>query len=130
MASRSGGEHGLANSIIKNKTSEKIPQNINRQSSEICQTWGINSLTGSLTNFRGELKVEGPTLCFITRGEPEVLLLGDSGGALPAGNMEGNELLAAAFVAEEFPGTFKGTPAFASFSNEVTYSQGTRNVLK
>nr|CAN83734.1 hypothetical protein VITISV_024044 [Vitis vinifera] len=34
--------------------------------------------------------------------------------------MEGNEFLVATFFVKEFPGTFKGTSAFASFSNEVT----------
>lgn len=81
-------------------------------------TWGINSLTGSLTTFSGEPKFEGPGLCFIIRGEPDVLL-GESGGALPAGNKDGNGLVDEACGLEEFPGTFKG-PAFASFSNVVT----------
>ena len=52
------------------------------------------------------------------RGEPDVLL-GERGGAVPAGNMEGKELLAA-FGLERVPGTFKGAPDFASFSNDVT----------
>ena len=55
------------------------------------------------------------------RGEPDELL-GDRGGAVPAGNMEGKELLAA-FGLEQFPGTFKGTPDLASLSNDVTYAQ-------
>lgn len=54
------------------------------------------------------------------RGEPDVLL-GERGGAVPAGNMEGKELLAA-FGLEQFPGTFKGAPDFASLSNDVTYT--------
>lgn len=52
------------------------------------------------------------------RGEPDVLL-GERGGAVPAGNMEGKELLAA-FGLEQFPGTFKGAPDFVSFSKDVT----------
>lgn len=46
------------------------------------------------------------------------MLLGESGGALPAGNKDGNEFVAA-FELEEFADTFKG-PAFASLSNDVT----------
>jgi len=52
------------------------------------------------------------------RGEPDVLL-GERGGAVPAGNMEGKELLEA-FGLEQFPGTVKGAPDFASLSNDVT----------
>lgn len=89
---------------------------------DFCQTWGINSLIGSLTTFRGEPKLEGPALCFIIRGEPDVLL-GESGGALPAGNIEGKELLVEACGLEEFPGTFKGPPAFASVSNDATWNK-------
>lgn len=76
-------------------------------------------MTGSLTTFKGEPKLEGPTLCFVIRGEPEELL-GESGGALPAGNMEGNEFVAVAPALEEFPEAFKGAPAFASFTNDDT----------
>lgn len=54
------------------------------------------------------------------RGEPDVLL-GERGGAVPAGNMEGKGLLAA-FGLEQFPGTFKGAPDLASFNNDVTYT--------
>lgn len=85
------------------------------------QTCGINSLTGSLISFKGEPKLDGPALCFITRGEPDVLL-GDKGGALPAGNIDGNELIALACGLDEFPGTFKGPPALASLSNVVTFN--------
>lgn len=59
----------------------------------------MTSLIGSLlTTSKGDPKDEGPAPAprFITRGDPEVLL-GESGGALPAGNMEANALLAAAF---------------------------------
>ena len=59
------------------------------------------------------------------RGEPDVLL-GDRGGALPAGNIEGKELLEVACGLEEFPGTFNGPPALASLSNVVTYTQKRR----
>lgn len=55
------------------------------------------------------------------RGEPDELL-GDSGGALPAGNMEGKALPAVACGLEELPWTVKGPPAFASASNCVTCS--------
>lgn len=54
------------------------------------------------------------------RGEPDELL-GERGGAVPAGNMEGKELLAA-FGLEQLPGTFRGTPDLASLSNDVTYT--------
>lgn len=40
---------------------------------------------------------------------------------MPAGNMEGKELLAA-FGLEQLPGTFKGAPDLASLSNDVTYT--------
>jgi hypothetical protein len=53
------------------------------------------------------------------RGEPDELL-GESGGAVPAGNMEG-KVLVAAFGLEQLPGTFKGAPDLASLSNDVTY---------
>lgn len=80
----------------------------------------MTSLIGSLTNFSGEPKDEGPTPPrFMTRGDPE-LLLGESGGALPAGNIEGNALVAVAFPLLELPGVFKGTPAFASLINDLT----------
>lgn len=46
------------------------------------------------------------------------MLLGESGGALPAGK-EGNELVEEACGLVEFPVTFKG-PAFASLINNVT----------
>jgi hypothetical protein len=54
------------------------------------------------------------------RGEPDELL-GERGGAVPAGNMEGKELVAA-FGLEQLPGTFKGAPDLASLSNDVTYT--------
>lgn len=54
------------------------------------------------------------------RGEPDELL-GERGGAVPAGNIEGKELLEA-FGLEQ-PGTFNGTPDFTSFSNEVAYTK-------
>ena len=79
-------------------------------------------MTGSLTNFSGEPKGEGPAaelLRFIKRGDPDVLL-GERGGTLPAGNMEGSELLAAAIAVPELPATFKGEPAFASSINDLT----------
>lgn len=82
------------------------------------KTWGIDSLTGSLSTFNGEPKLEG-ALCFIVRGEPQ--LLGESGGALPAGNMDGNELLVPGPEPDALPGTFKGAPATASWSNDATY---------
>lgn len=56
------------------------------------------------------------------RGEPDVLL-GDRGGALPAGNMEGKELPEIACGLDEFPGTFKGPPALASLISDVTCIQ-------
>ena len=63
----------------------------------------MTSRTGSLTNFKGEPNVEGPSPPrFTTRGDPE-LLLGESGGALPAGNIEGNGPLVAAFPPLEPP---------------------------
>lgn len=72
-----------------------------------------------MTNLRGEPKTEGPDLCFRVRGEPDELL-GESGGVLPAGNMEGNELLVAAFGLDNDPETFKGPPALALLSKDFT----------
>ena len=77
------------------------------------------SRTGSLTNLRGELREEGLVLCFDTRGEPDELL-GESGGALPAGNMEGSEVLPAAFTLKEFPRALKEAPVFASSTRDFT----------
>jgi hypothetical protein len=48
------------------------------------------------------------------------VLLGESGGALPAGNIEGNELLEAAFVPPEDPATFRVAPDFASSIKDFT----------
>lgn len=76
-------------------------------------------MTGSLTTFKGELKLERPTLGLTMRGEP-VVLLGERGGAVPAGNIEGRELLAALGL-EHAPGTFKGAPDLASLSRVDTY---------
>jgi hypothetical protein len=87
----------------------------------VWNTWGITSLTGSLTNFNGEPKDDGPAPDprLITRGEPEVLL-GESGGALPAGNIDGRELLEAAFVLVELPATLSTAPVFASSIKDFT----------
>lgn len=81
----------------------------------------MTSLGRSLTTFRGDPKDEGPKLLprFTKRGDPEVLL-GDSGGAPPAGNMEGNGLLPEAFVLLELPEAFNGAPVFASSTNDLT----------
>lgn len=75
--------------------------------------------TGSLANFSGEPNEEGLVLCFMVRGEPDELR-GESGGVLPAGNKEGIELLARAFVIVEFSRALKGAPAFTSASNDLT----------
>lgn len=83
----------------------------------------MTSFTGSLTTFSGEPKEEGPIPArFMIRGEP-VLLLGESGGAPPAGNNEGSGLLGEAFVLLEFPATLKATPAFASSSKDFICMQ-------
>lgn len=87
----------------------------------IIRTWGISSFTGSFTNFSGELRADGPTLCFMNRGEPDKLL-GESGGVLPAGNIEGKELLVTACVLDDVPETFKGPPPFTLLSNDFTYN--------
>lgn len=83
------------------------------------QTWGITSFTGSLRTFSGEPNTEGPALCFTIRGDPDELL-GESGGVLPAENMEGMEFDEAAFGLEHVPETFKGTPALALLSKDFT----------
>lgn len=53
----------------------------------------MTSFSGSVTNFNGDPSDDGPTPKprFIKRGDPEVLL-GERGGALPVGNMEGLRL--------------------------------------
>lgn len=80
----------------------------------------MTSLTGCLTNLRGEPKEDGPTpRRFVMRGEPDELL-GESGGALPAGNMEGNELFEPAVELQELPDTLSGEPALASSSKDFT----------
>lgn len=77
------------------------------------------SRTGSVINLRGERREEGLVLCFDMRGEPDELL-GESGGALPAGNMEGNALLPGVFTFKEFPWALKEAPAFASSIRDLT----------
>lgn len=63
-----------------------------------------------VVGFSEEPKLERPALCLVIRGEPQ--LLGESGGAaLPAGNIDGIELLAAEL---EPVATFKVDPANAS----------------
>lgn len=81
----------------------------------------MSSFTGSLTNFRGEPNADGPALCFIILGEPDELL-GESGGVLPAGNIEGNELPDALFVLEDIPPAFIGPPPLALLSKDFTCS--------
>lgn len=82
-------------------------------------TCGISSLTGSFTNFKGDPNIEGPALGLVVRGEPDELL-GESGGVLPAGNIDGKELLVATFVLEEAPVALKGPPALALLSKFFT----------
>jgi hypothetical protein len=48
------------------------------------------------------------------------VLLGESGGALPAGNIDGRELLEAAFVLVELPATLSTAPVFASSIKDFT----------
>lgn len=82
----------------------------------------MTSLIGSLTNFNGDPRDDGPATepRLKKRGDPE-LLLGDRGGALPAGNIEGNALLVARFVPPEMLGTLNGSPSFASSIKDLTY---------
>lgn len=100
-----------------------MPQKKKRRHSELVMqhfhTCGISSLTGSFTNFKGDPNIEGPALGLVVRGEPDELL-GESGGVLPAGNIDGKELLVATFVLEEVPVTFKGPPALALLSKFLT----------
>lgn len=81
-------------------------------------TWGTSSFTGSFTIFNGE-KADGPSLCFIILGDPAELL-GESGGVLQAGNIEGSELTAATFRVDEVPGEPRGPPPLALFSRDFT----------
>lgn len=53
----------------------------------------------------------------MSRGEPDELL-GESGGVLPAGNIEGNVLLAPAFVPADVPETFRGPVPLALLSKD------------
>lgn len=57
----------------------------------------MTSRTGSVTNFSGDRSEEGLVLCFDMRGEADELL-GESGGVLAAGNIEGKTLLPATFA--------------------------------
>ena len=79
------------------------------------------SLNSLPENFRGEHKEGGLVLFFIERGEPEALL-GESGGTLAAGFMEGNGLLPTALEVKEFPGVLLHVPAFASSIKDFTCS--------
>lgn len=77
------------------------------------------SLTGSLTNFSGEPREEGLVFGFEKRGEPEELR-GESGGVLPAGNMEGSELIPVEFALKEFPWGLIEMPDDASSMRDLT----------
>lgn len=80
----------------------------------------MTSFTFSLSILSGEPKGEGPLLPaprFITRGDPHGLL-GERGGALPAGNIDGAELTDAAFP--DIPETLRDIPALASSIKERT----------
>ena len=79
----------------------------------------MTSRTGSLTTFNGEPKDDGPVLCFAVRGDPD-MLRGESGGVLPAGNIDGNALLDETFVLLEFARAFNGVPFFASLIKDLT----------
>lgn len=81
----------------------------------------MTSPTGSVTNFSGEPSEEGLVLCLERRGEEDALL-GEMGGALPAGNREGNGLFPVAFALEQFTEALKEAPAFASSIKDFTYS--------
>jgi len=48
------------------------------------------------------------------------VLLGESGGALPAGNIDGRGPLEAAFVLAELPATLSTAPVFASSIKDFT----------
>lgn len=86
-------------------------------------TWGITSLTDSLINFSGEPKFDGVVLVlFIERGDPDVLL-GERGGALPTGNIEGKELNMVAFEPLELPEIFREIPLLASSIKVFTYKR-------
>lgn len=78
-------------------------------------------MAGSLSTFNGEPSTDGPALCFVIRGEPDDELLGESGGALPAGNMEGIGLPEEAFGLETDPDMFNGTPALTLLNKDFTY---------
>jgi hypothetical protein len=82
----------------------------------------MTSHSDSLTNFNGERKDEGLVFCLDVRGEPDELL-GEIGGALPAGNMEGNELTPPTLTLAEIPGMLMGLPAFASSIKVFTCTQ-------
>lgn len=80
----------------------------------------MSSRRGSLTNFNGEPREEGLFLNLAKRGDPAELL-GESGGALPAGNKEADdELPAIGLDAEEEEEFGKDVPALASSINDFT----------
>lgn len=55
------------------------------------------------------------------------MLLGESGGVLPAGNIDGNEEAElSALPLPELPGTWRGMPALASSSSDKTCTSNIR----
>ena len=89
----------------------------------------MTSCIGSLANFKEEPRAEGLDFCFNVRGEPDELL-GESGGALPLGNMEGNELLPTAFTLEKFAEALTVVPAFASSIKDFTCAHVKKEEMK
>jgi hypothetical protein len=86
-------------------------------------------LTGSLTNFSGEPREEGPTDARRENRGELVELRGERGGTLPAGNIEGNDPLMLAFVAVALLEMFMDPPTWESSINDFTYrhNQGKRH---
>lgn len=87
----------------------------------------MTSRTGSLTNFNGEPREEGLFFCLDMRGEPDALL-GENGGALPTGNMEGNELTTAVLPLAEIPAMLMGFPGFALSIKVLTCGQAKHSI--
>jgi len=83
------------------------------------------SFTGSLTRFRAELREPGHApVCLMDdlgeKNEPEPVR-GERGGTVPAENIDGSRgVLTLKLAVHELFGVFKGIPAFASSTNDIT----------
>lgn len=79
----------------------------------------MTSCAGSRINFNGERSEEGLVFCLDTRGELDELL-GESGGPLPAANIEGMEFPPPGLPVPDIPDILMGLPAFPSSIKDFT----------